>query len=79
MRLSCNPEDAEVFVDGVEAGRCREFSGAPKGLWVGLGMHRIDVKKAGFAPYQTFFSPGGAVASLRPVLVPLSGGQGESR
>ncbi|MHB8878921.1 MAG: PEGA domain-containing protein [Myxococcaceae bacterium] len=79
LRLTCEPRDAEVYLDGVAQGTCLDFSGAPRGLAVGAGLHRVDVKKRGYSPYQTYYQPSGATASLAPTLVPLSGSQGESR
>lgn len=64
LRLLCEPADAEVALDGVAQGRCSDFAGLPAGLRVGEGMHRVEVRKEGFYPYQTYYSPGGARATL---------------
>jgi len=79
LSLSCEPKDAEVFLDGVAQGTCLDFSGTPRGLAVGEGLHRVDVKKRGFLPYQTYYEPSGANASLAPTLQPTSSSQGDSR
>lgn len=63
--LKCEPSDAEVYLDGVIQGLCSDFGGAPVGLRVGEGLHRIEVMKEGFWPYTTYFEPSGARATLR--------------
>lgn len=62
--LQCEPSDAEVAVDGVPQGVCEDFSGHPKGLALGEGMHRIIVSKGGHWPYETWLQPSGARATL---------------
>jgi hypothetical protein len=79
LRLTCEPRDAEVLLDGVAQGTCLDFSGTPRGLVVGKGLHRVDVKKRGYLPYQTYYEPSGANASLAPTLQPTTSSQGESR
>jgi hypothetical protein len=68
--LKCEPSDGEVYLDGVIQGLCSDFAGAPVGLTVGEGLHRIEVKKEGFWPYTTYFEPSGARAVLRIQLQP---------
>lgn len=79
LRLSCEPTDAEVWLDGVPQGTCVDFSGDPRGLAVGEGMHEVVVQKAGFWPYQTFYAPSGARAALSIRLSPHSTAQGAAR
>ena len=78
LALRCEPEDAEVYLDGVLQGMCSDFSGAPKSLRVGVGLHHIEVKKRGFWPYTTYYEPSGARArltiQLRPTAAPGGGG-----
>jgi hypothetical protein len=74
LLLRCKPEDAEVALDGVAQGRCSDFDGTPGGLKVGEGMHRVDVTKEGFYPYQTYYAPSGGRAALTITLRPLSEG-----
>ncbi|MBZ4418639.1 PEGA domain-containing protein [Myxococcus sp. RHSTA-1-4] len=64
LALRCEPEDAEVYLDGVLQGLCSDFTGSPKGLSVGVGLHHIEVKKRGFWPYTTYYEPSGARARL---------------
>ncbi len=71
--FECQPPDAEVSLDGVPQGTCADFSGAPRGLTMGKGMHRIDVKKQGFSPYQTFITADGTRARLRVELNAVGG------
>ncbi|MBJ6762599.1 PEGA domain-containing protein [Myxococcaceae bacterium JPH2] len=62
--LRCDPSDAEVSLDGVPQGMCRDFAGSPRGLGVGEGLHQIDVRKQGFWPYTTYYEASGARATL---------------
>lgn len=64
LLLRCEPSDAEVHLDGVLQGVCTDFGGRPSRLQVGLGLHRIDVKKDGYWPYTTYFEPSSARAGL---------------
>ena len=68
--LGCDPTDAEVWLDGVPQGTCLDFSGTPKGLTLGDGMHKVEVKKTGFWPYETWVDSGGARAVLSIKLSP---------
>jgi hypothetical protein len=68
--LRCEPTDAEVLVDGVPQGHCEDFDGQTRGLVVGEGMHRVEVKKEGFWPYVSYYAPSGARAALSVRLQP---------
>jgi hypothetical protein len=67
--LSCQPTDAEVDVDGVPRGLCSDFSGG-RGLQLGAGMHHVEVKKAGFQPYETYCEPSGTQEAVAVSLQP---------
>ncbi len=71
LLLRCEPADAEVYLDGVAQGVCSDFGGRPSGLQVGLGLHRIDVKKDGHWPYTTYYEPSSARAGLTIKLRPM--------
>jgi len=71
LELRCEPDDAEVILDGVPQGLCSDFTGDPHWLMVGEGMHHVVVRKAGHAPYETYYQPSGARAVLRIQLRPL--------
>lgn len=77
LALRCEPADAEVYLDGVLQGLCSDFTGSPRGLRVGVGLHHIEVKKQGFWPYTTYYEPSGARArltiQLRPSVAPGGG------
>ncbi|HZH18385.1 MAG TPA: PEGA domain-containing protein [Archangium sp.] len=64
LALRCEPEDAEVYLDGVLQGLCSDFAGSPRSLRVGAGLHHIQVKKQGFWPYTTYYEASGARARL---------------
>lgn len=65
--MRCDPADAEVWVDGVPRGACSDFAGG-RGLSLGEGLSRIEVKKQGFRSYQTFIDAGGTRATLTVAL-----------
>lgn len=71
VALRCSPTDAEVWLDGVPQGRCSDFSGAPKGLAVGAGMHKIEVRKDGYQSYETYLQADGTRAVLNVTLSSL--------
>ncbi len=71
LLLRCEPSDAEVYLDGVLQGVCTDFGGEPSGLQVGVGLHRIDVKKDGYWPYTTYYEPSSARAGLTIRLRPV--------
>lgn len=76
LLLKCEPVDADVYLDGVVQGVCTDFGGGPRGLQVGAGLHRVDVKKDGFWPYTTYFEPSSARAGLTIKLHPVGGAPG---
>jgi hypothetical protein len=67
--LSCQPHDAEVDVDGVPRGLCSDFSQG-RGIQLGRGMHHVEVRKAGFTPYETYCEPGGTQETVAVSLQP---------
>ncbi|MCP3142091.1 PEGA domain-containing protein [Pyxidicoccus xibeiensis] len=71
LALRCEPEDADVYLDGVLQGQCSDFTGSPKGLRVGVGLHHVEVKKQGFWPYTTYYEASGARARLTIQLRPM--------
>lgn len=70
LTLGCDPSDADVWLDGVPHGTCLDFSGSPRGLSLKQGMHKVEVKKSGFWPYETYVDSGGTRAALTIKLVP---------
>ena len=70
LTLGCDPSDADVVLDGVPYGTCLDFSGSPKGLTLSEGMHKVEVKKSGFWPYETYVDSGGTRAALTVKLLP---------
>lgn len=80
LRLRCAPEDAEVFLDGSPRGRCSDFGPAVRALRQAQGrLHRLEVKKAGFSTYQTYYDPGGTIIALNVTLSPLGHSEGKPR
>ena len=54
--LRCTPADAEVALDGVTQGLCSDFNGEPHALKVGEKARRVEVKKSGFATWETWLA-----------------------
>jgi len=63
--LHCDPREADVAVDGIPQGTCRDFEGKPRGLTLGPGLHRIDVTAPGRVPYTTSYEASGVRAAFR--------------
>jgi hypothetical protein len=75
LELLCAPADAQVTVDSVEQGTCGDYAGRP--LRLGEGMHRVQVKKQGLTPFETFVDPSGTRARLSVALAPAPKAPGE--
>jgi hypothetical protein len=52
LRISVEPEEAAVFVNGVYAGYVDRFNGR-KGLRVGAGVYRVKIALPGYLPFET--------------------------
>jgi hypothetical protein len=48
LRLEVVPAQAEVYVDGVYAGRADQFDGVSRHAAMAPGNHRIDVRAEGY-------------------------------
>jgi hypothetical protein len=70
LKLTCAPEDSQVWLDGVPVGTCQDFAGRPKGLWLGAGMRKVEVKREGYMPFETYIEPDGTRARLTVTLAP---------
>jgi hypothetical protein len=70
LRLTCAPEDSQVWLDGVPVGNCVDFSGRPKGLHLGSKMRKVEVKREGYMPFETYIEPDGTRATLYVTLAP---------
>lgn len=69
MSFLVDPDDAEVYIDGVFVGQAREFGGQP--VPVSAGYHRVELFAPGFegAVYDVTVMPG-QVIPYRGSLVP---------
>ena len=52
IALEMTPYDADVFVDGIYAGRVEDFDGATQPLTLSAGVHEIDVQAQGYEPMR---------------------------
>jgi hypothetical protein len=57
--LRCEPEDAEVALDGVPQGTCQDYDGDPRGLALGTHRRRVAVSKAGFQRWESWMEADG--------------------
>ncbi len=71
LSLSCEPKDSEVWLDGVPVGSCAEFSGR-RGLSLGDRMRKVEVRREGYRPFETYVEPDGVRAALTVTLAPTS-------
>jgi hypothetical protein len=70
LKLVCEPVDSIVWLDGVPVGSCQDFGGHPKGLWLGTKMRKVEVKRDGYMPFETYIEPDGTRARLNVTLAP---------
>ena len=75
LKLSCDPQDSQVWLDGVPVGSCVEFSGR-RGLSLGQRMRKVEVRKEGYRPFETYVEPDGTRAALTVTLAPSNTGGG---
>jgi hypothetical protein len=50
--LRCQPEDADVLLDGVPQGICGDFDGTSGALGLGDRERRVEVRKSGFSAWE---------------------------
>lgn len=75
LKLNCAPEDSQVWLDGVPVGNCVDFAGRPKGLHLGSKMRKVEVKREGYMPFETYIEPDGTRATLYVTLSPSNLGE----
>jgi hypothetical protein len=71
--LHCSEQDAEVWLDGVPQGTCGDFDGDPNGLGLGKGARRVQVKKRGFEPWESWLEADGTRVVMNVALIPNGG------
>ena len=67
--LSCIPSDADVELDGVPQGTSEDFRGEPRGLSMGKGVRRVQVKKQGYLPWDTVVETDGTRVVMNVTLI----------
>jgi len=72
--LHCSEADAEVWLDGVPQGTCADFDGEPKGLKLGKGARRVQVKKRGFQAWESYLEADGTRVVMNVALIANGGG-----
>ncbi len=68
LKLRCVPPDALVLLDGVPEGNCDDFAGHPKSLSLGSRMRKVEIRKEGYTPFETYIEPDGTRAALSVTL-----------
>lgn len=71
--LRCSQADAEVVLDGVPQGTCDDYDGEPRALALGRGQRRLEVKKPGFAPWESFIEADGTRVVVDVTLSSIGG------
>ena len=75
--FAVNPQDAEVFLDGVSQGMASEFN-EERFLKVESGPHRLELRKAGYETYSRTVYVSNSLMRIEVTLVvgggPASGG-----
>ena len=72
--LACTSSDADVVLDGVPQGTCEDFRGEPRGLALGKGVRRVQVKKTGYLPWGTVVETDGTRVMLNVTLIAIGVG-----
>lgn len=72
--LACSPPDADVELDGVPQGTCEDFKGEPRGLAMGKGVRRVQVKKQGYLPWDSVVETDGTRVMMNVTLISTGGG-----
>jgi hypothetical protein len=71
LLIVCQPEDAEVYLDGTLRGRARDYDGREGVLPLGMGEHRVELRAAGYEPRRITVDTAGARQRLELALTPL--------
>lgn len=74
LALRCHPPDADVELDGVPQGTCEDFDGEPRALPLGKGARRVQVKKAGYLPWDTVVETDGTRVMVDVTLISTGAG-----
>ncbi len=72
LRIDCQPPGAELRIDGVPMGHCRDF-GLERPITLKEGMRIVEVTHAGYLPYRVHVDPRGTRATLQVELKPQAG------
>lgn len=71
--LKCQPVDAEVVLDGVPQGTCEDFGGQPKGLPLGRGSRRVEVRRSGYQSWESWMVADGTRMTMDVTLLSNGG------
>lgn len=71
--LRCQPPDAEVVLDGVSQGTCEDFKGEPRGLSLGNGSRRVEVRRGGYQGWESWMVADGTRMTMDVTLIPNGG------
>jgi len=71
LLLRCEPEDAEILLDGIPQGNCSDY--AAKGLQTEASpyLRKIVVSKAGYWPYEAMVALDSSRVNLNVRLQPM--------
>ncbi|MFC1654571.1 PEGA domain-containing protein [Myxococcota bacterium] len=70
LRVDCQPDEAEVRVDGVFQGTCQLLSRAKTAMKLAAGTHELEVAADGYRSFRSVVSGKGIQESLTVRLTP---------
>ncbi|MEW6774701.1 MAG: PEGA domain-containing protein [Bdellovibrionota bacterium] len=74
--FSVEPDDAELWVDGVKAGLVKDYNGSRGVLQLTSGTHKIEIKKEGYQSHRKeVFAGAGAKQTISVRLTPVAPAQ----
>ena len=70
VKITANPESAEVYLDGALVGKAKNFDGSPNVLQLESGRHSIEIKADGYNSYSREMMVGaGATETISVILM----------
>ena len=70
LRVDCQPDEAEVRVDGVLQGTCKILSRPRATIKLAAGTHELEVAASGYRGFRSTISGNGIQESLTVRLMP---------
>ena len=69
VKILAVPEDADVYINGVNSGAAKNYDGKKQVMALPAGRHKIEIKKQGYHPYSREMMVGaGATETIKITL-----------